>query len=605
MNLRRLLIALLTLAITSTTFAQTTPSYPLESLSLGQTGYAVTASSGNVLERFPVEVLGVQYDNADFPLVLIRASGPFIDQTDGIASGMSGSPVYLSLNGQDALLGAICCTFPSSEPGLALVTPIEVMRRADPDERLSLQPAAQQLHQLAWGRQVPLEDAVPVSTPLLFTGLSPRASELLEPLFESSSMTPFPVQSIGLGSTEAADANFRLEPGISISVQLVRGDITIAALGTVTAIEGDNIYAFGHPLLGDGNVAFAFAPAHVSYIVPNDNVSFKLANNGQRVLGSITQDRPYAISGNIGEIPRYLPVTLTLSEGLSNESATPGEAAPPVSTNTITKRFEMVSDERYYPALMASATLDAFDEVLEQNTSGNAELTWDITLGDGQVVTVQEQITSASDIARASARLAAEPLAILAGNIFAPPDIARVQVNVRYSTRQSYGDIVQVVTEQGDIGPGDLVTAFVRLQPYRNQPEVKTLRFRIPEDIEDDDLELIFRGGLEPATRGDTRPRRTDRDTDGEDQFTDKILSFQELLIALQQNVQATELVVETIIDGDVERLERLPLPYLVSGVETVRIDIQQDDAQDDAQDDVEEDDNAIEDPATEASPSN
>jgi hypothetical protein len=248
---------------------------------------------------------------------------------------------------------------------------------------------------------------------------------------------------------------------------------------------------------------------------------------------------------------------------------------------------------------MASATLDAFDEVLEQDTSGNAELTWDITLNDGQVVTVQEQITSASDIARASAQLAAEPLAILAGNIFAPPDIARVQVNLRYSTRQSYADIVQVVTEQGDIGPGDLVTAFVRLQPYRNQPEVKTLRFRIPEDVEEDDLELIFRGGLEPPTRGDTRPRRTDRDSDGEDQFTDKILSFQELLIALRQNVQATELVVETIVDGDVQRLERLPLPYLVSGVETVRIDIRQDDAEEDGNPTSEEN------PATETSPSN
>jgi hypothetical protein len=599
MNLRRLLMLSLTLFITLTslTLAQTTATYPLESLSLGQTGYAVTASAGNVLERFPIEVLGVQYDNADFPLVLIRASGPFITQTDGIAAGMSGSPVYLSLNGQDALLGAICCTFPSSEAGLALVTPIDVMRRADPDQPLSSLASPQQ--GLAWGQQMPLEDAIPVSTPLLFAGLSSRASELLEPLFASSSMTPLPVQSIGLGSTEAADASFRLEPGISISVQLVRGDITIAALGTVTAIEGDNIYAFGHPLLGDGNVAFAFAPAHVSYIVPNDNVSFKLANNGQRVLGSITQDRPYAISGNIGEIPRYLPVTLTLSEGLSSDSATPGEAAPPVSTNTITKRFEMVSDERYYPALMASATLDAFDEVLEQDTSGNAELTWDITLNDGQVVTVQEQITSASDIARASAQLAAEPLAILAGNIFAPPDIARVQVNLRYSTRQSYADIVQVVTEQGDIGPGDLVTAFVRLQPYRNQPEVKTLRFRIPEDVEEDDLELIFRGGLEPPTRGDTRPRRTDRDSDGEDQFTDKILSFQELLIALRQNVQATELVVETIVDGDVQRLERLPLPYLVSGVETVRIDIRQDDAEEDGNPTSEEN------PATETSPSN
>lgn len=536
------------------------PSFPLESLAPNQTGYAVTAGAGNVLERFPITVLGVQYDNADFPLVLIKASGDFIDRTGGIAAGMSGSPVYVPSGNQDALLGAICCTFANSEPGLALVTPIEVMRRADPN-------AVQLVNVPAWGRQMPLEDAVPVSTPVLFSGLSERASGLLEPLFSNPTVTPFPAQSMGFGATDTADANFELQPGSSISVQLVRGDITVAALGTVTAIDGDNIYAFGHPLLGDGEVSFAFAPAHVSYIVPNDVVSFKLANNGRRVLGTITQDRPYAISGKVGSLPRYLPVTLTLAEGLDGES----------SAQQVNKRFEVVSGERYYPGLVATATLEAFDEVLEQTTPGNASLTWDITLNDGTTVQVTEQITSRRDIASATARLTGEPLAILASNIFAAPEIARVAVNIRYSTTQRYADIVQVVSEQGEIRAGDTITAYVRLQPYRAEPEVKTLRIPIPEDLDEDELQLIFRGGLEPATRPDTRRQRQAEDDGNNEQdfFTDKILTFEELLIALRQNVQASELVVETVIDGDVERLSRLSLPYLVSGVETVFVDVQ------------------------------
>jgi len=535
------------------------PSFPLEALAPGQTGYAVTAAAGNVLERFPIEVLGVQYDNADFPLVLIKASGDFIESTGGIAAGMSGSPVYIPSGSQDALLGAICCTFANSEPGLALVTPIEVMRRADPS-------AVQLVNVPAWGRQMPLEEAVPVSTPVLFSGLSERASGLLEPLFSNPAVTPFPAQSMGFGATDTADANFSLQPGSSISVQLVRGDITVAALGTVTAIEGDNIYAFGHPLLGDGEVSFAFAPAHVSYIVPNDVVSFKLANSGRRVLGTITQDRPYAISGKVGSLPRYLPVTLTLSEGLDGET----------NGQQVNKRFEVVSGERYYPGLVATATLEAFDEVLEQTTPGNASLLWDITLNDGTTVQVTEQITSRRDIASATARLTGEPLAILANNIFAAPEVARVAVNIRYSTSQRYADVVQVVSEQGEIRAGDTITAYVRLQPYRAEPEVKTLRIPIPEDLDEDELQLIIRGGLEPATRPDTRrQRQAEDDEDEQDFFTDKILTFEELLIALRQNVQASELVVETVIDGDVERLSRLSLPYLVSGVETVFIDIQ------------------------------
>lgn len=552
-------LCLLGLVFVGVVNAQSNPaSFPLESLAPGQTGYAVTAAAGNVLERFPVEILGVQYDNADFPLVLIKASGDFIDSTGGIAAGMSGSPVYVPSGNQDALLGAICCTFANSEPGLALVTPIEVMRRADPN-------AVQLVNVPAWGRQMPLEDAVPVSTPVLFSGLSERASGLLEPLFSNPTVTPFPAQSMGFGATDTADANFELQPGSSISVQLVRGDITVAALGTVTAIDGDNIYAFGHPLLGDGEVSFAFAPAHVSYIVPNDVVSFKLANNGRRVLGTITQDRPYAISGKVGSLPRYLPVTLTLSEGLTGEEDT---------SSSVNKRFEVASGERYYAGLVATATLQAFDEVLEQTTPGNASLVWDITLNDGTTVQVTEQITSRRDIASATARLTGEPLAILANNIFAAPEVARVAVNIRYSTTQRYADIVQVVSERDEIRAGDTITAFVRLQPYRAEPEVKTLRIPIPEDIDEDELQLIFRGGLEPATRPDTRRQRQDDEAE-QDFFTDKILTFEELLIALRQNVQASELIVETVIDGDVERLSRLSLPYLVSGVETVFVDVQ------------------------------
>ena len=40
-----------------------------------------------------------------------------------------------------------------------------------------------------------------------------------------------------------------------------RGDVTIGAVGTLTAIDGARVLAFGHPLLGQGNVALPLAPA--------------------------------------------------------------------------------------------------------------------------------------------------------------------------------------------------------------------------------------------------------------------------------------------------------------------------------------------------------
>jgi len=507
-----------------------TPFYPLERLAPGQRGYALTAGPGNAIERFSVEVLALQYDvGTGFPLVLVRASGPLIEGSGGIAAGMSGSPVYLPLNGEDALLGAVGFTFPESTGNLGLVTPIGTMRRAKPEAVA------------AFGPPFDLGAATPVRTPLLLAGLSERAAGALEPLFAGGQTTLLPVQT---GSPRAAeDSAYRLEPGGAVSVQLVRGDITIAAVGTVTLIEGDKVWAFGHPLLGQGAVSFALAPAFVTAIVPSRNVPFKLADNGQRLLGTITQDRPYAISGVVDRVPNFLPVALTLN----------GEGGG------VTKRFEVTSDERFYAPLLGAATLQAFDEALEAVGAGTAELAWEIHLKGGRTVRVLEQITDPEDIAAATASLAAEPLALLAENVFAPPNAERVNLSVSFEREERFAEIVEVLPERERLKPGGTVTAFVRLQPYRAEPEVETLRIPLPKTLRGP-VDITVRGGLEPPEEGSEEP---------------PILSFAELLTALEENVQSSELVVETFVDGEPTLLQRLPLPYLVQGVETFSVTVQ------------------------------
>jgi hypothetical protein len=286
--------------------------FALEQVTPGLKGYAITAGAGNKLERFPVEVVGLQYDyGLGFPLILVKASGEFIEAAGGVAAGMSGSPVYLPSGEGDGLLGAISRVFPDSDHHLALVTPIEQMR------------GVKTLSYLPFGEDIfaTLGESVPVSTPLLMSGVSERASTQLEPLFRDSGFAPLPVQTSG--GMRPDESGYKLEPGSPISVQLARGDVTIAGVGTVTEIDGDKVLAFGHQLLGQGNVSFAFAPAFISYIVPSSVVPFKLADNGQTLLGTITQDRPAAIAGTLGSTPSFLPITLTLvTEGLTLVNAT-------------------------------------------------------------------------------------------------------------------------------------------------------------------------------------------------------------------------------------------------------------------------------------------
>ena len=520
--------------------------FPLDALRVGQQGHGVTAGPGNVLETFPVEVLGLQMDvGTGFPVVLVRASGPFIERSGGVAAGMSGSPVYLPFEGEDALLGAIGYTFPNSDHSLALVTPIETMEKATQIERTAAPAAFTPFGEAAFEGLGP---AVPVSTPLLMSGLSERSSAALSPFFRGD-VTPFPVQVLGGGVNSNRDETYTLEPGSAISVSLVRGDVTIAAIGTLTRVNEDGTFlAFGHPLLNQGRVSFALEPAYVSYIVSSEVVPFKLADSGAKVLGTVTQDRPYAIGGILSEAPDFLPVSLTLT--------TDGEG--------VSKRFGVVNDPALYAPLLGAASLQVFDEARDQVSGGSAELAWEIALKGGETVRVLEQVTSPDDIAGATAALAAEPLAVLADNIFADPGIENVNLNVTLTSAQRYAEVVQVVADVDTLNRGDTLTLFVRLQPYRGEPEVKTLRIPLPEEATGT-LDIIVRGGLEAQA-----------DSDGADEDGDPVLSFSELLVALREHVQSSELIVETNIDGEVERLLRLPLPYVVQGSETVSISVEE-----------------------------
>ena len=519
--------------------------FPLSDLRVGQQGYGVTAGPGNVLERFPVEVLGLQQDvGTGFPVVLIKASGPFIERSGGVAAGMSGSPIYLPLGGEDALLGAIGYTFPNSDHSLALVTPIETMQRAT---RAEAEGAAAPPTFTPFGEAAfeGLGPPTPVTTPLLLSGLSERAGAALSPLFRGF-VTPFPVQVAG-GAEGGRDETYTLEPGSAVSVSLVRGDVTIAAVGTLTQVDEDGAFlAFGHPLLNQGEVSFALAPAYVSYIVASEVVPFKLADSGARTLGTVTQDRPYAIGGTLGAEPDFLPVSLTLI----------------TDRESVTKRFEVTDDPAIYATLLGAASLQVFDEAREAVGGGSAELAWEIALRGGETVRVLEQITNPEDIAGAASALAAEPLAVLADNIFADPDIESVDLNVTLTEAQRYAEVVQVVADTDTLETGDTLTLFVRLQPYRGEPEVKTLRIPLPKEATGT-LDVTVRGGLEA------------RDGESADEDGDPVLSFSELLIALREHVQSSELVVEATVDGEVERLLRLPLPYVVEGAETVSIDVE------------------------------
>ena len=75
-----------------------------------------------------------------------------------------------------------------------------------------------------------------------------------------------------------------------ISVQLLSGDMSMGADGTVTSIDGNRIYAFGHRFLDGGATDLPFARSEVLALLPNLSASFKIST-AREWMGTITEDR--------------------------------------------------------------------------------------------------------------------------------------------------------------------------------------------------------------------------------------------------------------------------------------------------------------------------
>src|SRR4029079_15615102 len=134
-----------------------------------------------------------------------------------------------------------------------------------------------------------------------------------------------------------------LKAGDAIGVMLVGGDLVLGATGTVTHIDGDRVYAFGHPMYNLGPTEFPMTRAYVYTVLPSLFSSMKLSSTGE-IIGTVLQDRATTIAGRLGAAPRMIPVTVTLER--------PGTAHSQPGSNTKRSfKFTVVNDPLFGPLM--------------------------------------------------------------------------------------------------------------------------------------------------------------------------------------------------------------------------------------------------------------
>jgi hypothetical protein len=435
-------------------------------------GTGRTVFSGGRVEEFQVEILGV-LDNfgPKESLILARLSGGPLEHT-GVMEGMSGSPVYLD----GKLAGAVAMAFPFAKDPIAAIRPIADMIR--PASTLASTPAAGPHPALAladsdltrvFPRPKPALAAnnrmVEIATPLSFGGFSRATLDAFAPQLQALGLEPR--QAVTLGSKlEAGMGNpADIQPGSMISVQLMAGDLSVGASGTVTYIDGNRIYAFGHRFLDIGPTALPFARAEVITLLPNVNTSFKLAT-AKEWMGTIRQDRDTAIAGEFGKLPSLVPVTVAIARG-----------GKPVDSYTM----QMVDDPLLSPLLLQMAVYSTIDSTERTIGASTIRLTGDMEFQNAPAPVHLNNLFAADNGTAMQVSLStAIPLAYVMQSGFASLRLKKVTLRVEAFDSKKQLTIDGISLSHRDVKPGEKVELNVSFAGENGVETVRKLEYAVP-----------------------------------------------------------------------------------------------------------------------------
>ncbi|MFW6238538.1 MAG: SpoIVB peptidase S55 domain-containing protein [Halanaerobiales bacterium] len=438
----------------------------LSDIEPGMEGVAKTVFQGTEVEEFPVEVIDILYDQGvDSDLILVKAGGEKIEELGGIAAGMSGSPVYVD----DKLVGAISRGWEFSRGNYCLVTPIE--------EMLSL-------IENSGKEDRELQDSRPeMEAPLIISGLSGRAFERLE-----EELSAYGLKAVsGSGSTggryRSANEN-EPEPGSAVAVQLVRGDVNVSSVGTLTYVDGDQVLAYGHPIINRGEVGFLLSGAHISGVIPSDRRPFKMGVPEERLLGVIYEDRGAGIAGEFKKYPPIIPLTVKVNDHQQDKSEK--------------VMVQLVKEEFLLTPLASNIALESIDSTLDRIGEGAAEVEMSI-MANGlpdMEISHKNMFYSREDIAATSLIDFYELLELITNNPFKDVSFIDMELNIDIYNQDRVALVQEAKILNEQIEPGDELKIEVMLKPYRDESFTKEISLELPEDMEAGMANLVISGGF-------------------------------------------------------------------------------------------------------------
>ncbi len=516
MTLRRLFMATAVVLLTTSGAARAaTEFFRVEDLKPGMKGIGMTCYQGTKPEEFQVEILGVMRSiTPGGNAVLARFSGGPLNQT-GVFEGMSGSPVFID----GKLLGAVAFSFPFPKEAIGGITPITQMVDAFKElSDYSASPKVVLKKSMLWNYQLPtpqnlmeqslwisprdaqLQPAlapfgghalIPIATPLSLGGFSPETLKLFAPRFKAMGMTLLQgtaatsFQISGASKTSREKDTSPVEPGSNLVVPLIRGDLDASAGGTVTYIDGDKLYAFGHLLF---DLGFTELPMHKGtslMVFPSLQSSFKLLETGEPI-GTIKQDRGSGIYGILGQKARMIPlqVHLNTSRGIKKDL-----------------RFEVARDTFLTPLLI---NLTVYNSIVSTERAMGVQtllVKGKIKIQGEQPVEIENRFSADSNAPIFASMSIAMPVSFLLSSGYKNLNLENIDLDVSAQEDDRQAVLDSIRFDRTELRAGDAVELQLLYRRPNGEIIQDTYPVKIPSDVTPGPLSLLVADGTTLMTR--------------------------------------------------------------------------------------------------------
>jgi len=271
----------------------------------------------------------------------------------------------------------------------------------------------------------------------------------------------------------------RLEPGAAVSASLVQGDLDISANGTVTYVDGDKVYAFGHPFLSVGPLDLPMSTAYIITSIARLDSSSKVAVPVD-VVGAFRQDRATGIFGSMADKPAMIPMTIRVKSSTGP---------------TTLYRFEVVND-RYLTPLLTSLTMI---NAIGASERGLGEITMNVT---GKIQIKGSDPVSISNISTGDGNgptmatvAAVSPIQYLLTSGFDGALIEGVDLDIATTDRKTSATLERISVNKDEVLAGETVTLSAQLRGTRGEIIVEQYPVVIPPGLASGKIQMMVGDG--------------------------------------------------------------------------------------------------------------